>query len=82
MHLVASVCLSIRPFVCALMLEPFDLRPSPFAWRSTLKCKNSLESGKKNLAGLIIAWMWSIGILINDNIVANRNLILLGKILF
>ncbi len=32
MHLVVSV----RPFVCALMVEPFDLRPSSFAWRSTL----------------------------------------------
>ena len=24
MHLVASVCLSVRPFVCALTAEPFD----------------------------------------------------------
>ncbi len=32
MHLVAGV----RPFVCALTVEPFDLRPSSFAWMSTL----------------------------------------------
>ena len=28
--------LSVHPFVCALMVEPFDLRPPSFAWRSTL----------------------------------------------
>ncbi len=27
-----SVRLSVCPFVCALMAEPFDLRPSSFAW--------------------------------------------------
>ena len=27
MYLVASVCLSVCPFVCALMAEPFDVRP-------------------------------------------------------
>ena len=33
---LGSVCLSVCPFVCALTTEPFDLRPSSFAWRSTL----------------------------------------------
>ncbi len=35
MHLVASVRPSVR-FVCALTAKPFDLRPSSFAWESTL----------------------------------------------
>ncbi len=35
---LGSVCQthSVCPFVCALTAEPFDLRPSSFAWRSTL----------------------------------------------
>ena len=32
MHLVASV----HPFFCALTVEPFNVRPSSFAWRPTL----------------------------------------------
>ncbi len=36
MHLVASVRPSVCPFVCALTAELFDLRPSSFAWGSTL----------------------------------------------
>ncbi len=33
---IGSVRPSVRPFVCALMAEPFGLRPSSFALRLTL----------------------------------------------
>ncbi len=33
---LGSVCPSVCPFVCALMAEALDLRPSYFAWVSTL----------------------------------------------
>ncbi len=56
MHLVASVRLSVRPFVWALTVEPFDLRPSSFAWRS-LQVYVSVISGCMR----IIVRMRSIG---------------------
>ena len=33
---LGSVRPSVFPFVCALTADPFDLRPSSFAWGSTL----------------------------------------------
>ncbi len=36
MYLVASVRPSVCPSVTTLLAEPFDLRPSSCAWRSTL----------------------------------------------
>ena len=39
MHLVASVCMSVHPFVCALTLEPFDLR----AVKSNKNCAYAVD---------------------------------------
>ncbi len=44
-----SVCLSVRPFVCALTAEPFDLRPSSFAWGSTLTLARSRSNAKNQV---------------------------------
>ena len=32
-----SIRLSVRLFVCALSVEPFDLRPLSFAWSSGVR---------------------------------------------
>ncbi len=67
MHLVASVCLSVCLFVCALTAEPFDLRTSSKSNKSHCQCKVfvcvSVISGHMR----IIARMRSIGVLIMLN---------------
>ena len=58
MNLVASV----HPSVCALMVEPFDLRPSSFAWRSTLTLARvsmlvKVVGQRSNAKNNIFAWL-------------------------